>query len=328
MPETGKTYLAGHRGMVGGALRRALESEGAELITRTHAELDLRSQAEVRQFFAATKIDRVIIAAARVGGIYANNSFPADFIYDNLMIQTNLIHESFRAGVKRVLFLGSSCIYPRQTHQPIAEDQLLTGLLEPTNEAYAIAKIAGLKMCEAYNRQHDVDYRCLMPTNLYGPGDYFHPQHSHVIPALIRRFYEAVRDEAPSVTVKGTGKARRDFLHVDDLAGACLHVMALPRDAYRQATEGPHSHLNIGSGTEVTIAECARMIAELLAYPGDIEFDTDWPDGTPRKQVDITRAGKLGWKPGISLQDGLRDTCRWVEENYEALRGDPQIYAD
>lgn len=321
MVNTGKTYLAGHRGMVGSALRRALEAQGVESVLRTHAELDLTSQVDVRQFFAETKINRVIIAAARVGGIYANHNFPADFIYANLMIQTNLIHEAWRAGVKQVLFLGSSCIYPRQTHQPIAEDQLLTGLLEPTNEAYAIAKIAGLKMCEAYNRQHEVDYRCLMPTNLYGPGDYFHPQHSHVIPALIRRFYEAVRDGAPSVVVKGTGQARRDFLHVDDLARACLHVMALPRSAYRQATEGPHSHLNIGSGTEVTIAECARMIAEILDYPGEIKFDPSWPDGTERKMVDITRAGKLGWKPGISLQDGLRDTCRWVAEHYEELRG-------
>ena len=320
MVENGKIYLAGHRGMVGSALRRALEAQGADLILRAHAELDLRSQAEVQQFFAQTPVQRVIIAAAKVGGIYANNTFPADFIYDNLMIQTNLIHAAWQAGVKQILFLGSSCIYPRMAKQPIDEGQLLTGLLEPTNEAYAIAKIAGIKMCEAYNRQYNTDYRCLMPTNLYGPGDYFHPQHSHVIPALIRRFYEAVRDNAPVVAVKGTGQAKRDFLHVDDLAKACMHVMSLPQDDYRQATEGAHSHINIGSGAEVTIAECARTIADLLNYQGDIEFDTQWPDGTPRKIVDITRAEQLGWKPSITLRDGLRDTCRWVEAHYAELR--------
>ncbi len=307
--------------MVGSAIRRALEACGCQnIITTARAELDLRSQQQAEAFYADTQIDYVIIAAAKVGGIYANSAFPADFIYDNLMIQNNLIHGAWRAGVKRLLFHGSSCIYPRITPQPMSEDQLLAGKLEPTNEPYAIAKIAGIKMCESYNRQYKTDYRTLMPTNLYGPGDYFHPKNSHVIPALIRRFYEATRDGSPDVSIWGDGKARRDFLHVDDLAAACLHILSVEPETYWQRVNPMNSHINIGSGKDMTIAECAQIIANEFSFNGEIRFDTAMPGGAPRKLLDISLLRELGWQPSIAFADGIHSTCQWFKENQDNLR--------
>ncbi|MDN4592103.1 GDP-fucose synthetase [Xenophilus aerolatus] len=304
-----KIYIAGHRGMVGGAIARALARDaGVELVTRTHAQLDLTDPAAVRAFFETEKPDAVYLAAARVGGIHANNTYPADFIYDNLMIQANVIHEAWRSGVKRLLFLGSSCIYPKMAEQPIAEDSLLTGKLEPTNEPYAIAKIAGIKLCESYNRQHGTDFRSVMPTNLYGPGDNYHPQNSHVLPALIRRFHEARESGAPRVTIWGTGTPRREFLHVDDMAAACVHVMNLDPATYATATSPMSSHINVGCGSDVTIAELARLVADVVGYEGEIDYDTSKPDGTPRKLLDVSRLGALGWRASISLPDGIRTT--------------------
>ncbi|WP_171208116.1 MULTISPECIES: GDP-L-fucose synthase [unclassified Ruegeria] len=311
-----KIYVAGHRGMVGGAILRRLqarqaEGEALELITRTHAELDLTSQAQVRNFMQAEHPDVVILAAAKVGGIHANNTYPADFIYDNLMIECNVIHQAFDAGVKHLLQLGSSCIYPRAVPQPMREDALLTGVLEPTNEPYAVAKIAGIKLCESYNRQHGVDYRSVMPTNLYGPGDNFHPENSHVLPALIRRFHEAQRDGLEEVVIWGTGKPRREFLHVDDMAEASLFVLDLPRDVYEANTEPMLSHINVGCGQDVSIAELAAMVAKTTGFTGRIAQDVSKPDGTLRKLMDVSRLADMGWRAGIGLEDGIRETYAW-----------------
>jgi GDP-L-fucose synthase len=308
-------YVAGHRGMVGSAIVRALLAAGhpaERILARTHAELDLTDQAAVRAFFAREQPDQVYLAAAKVGGIHANNTYPADFIRENLLIATNVIDAAFRAGVKKLLFLGSSCIYPRLAPQPMPEEALLTGTLEPTNEPYAIAKIAGIKLCESYNRQyggsHGIDYRSVMPTNLYGPGDNYHPENSHVIPALIRRFHEAKVNQTPHVVVWGSGTPRREFLHVDDLAAACLHVMNLPRSVYAEHTTPMRSHLNVGCGQDITIAELAKLIAKVVDYTGEIVFDPSKPDGTPRKLLDIRRIMATGWQPRVTLEQGLAST--------------------
>jgi len=312
MQTTPKIYVAGHRGMVGSAIVRQLLAQGvaqSQIITCTHAELDLTNQAAVQAFFAAEKPTQVYLAAAKVGGIHANNVYPADFIYQNLMMQANVIEAAFQNGVQKLLFLGSSCIYPRMAQQPMREDALLTGTLEPTNEPYAIAKIAGIKLCESYNRQygasHGVDYRSVMPTNLYGLGDNYHPENSHVIPALIRRFHEAKLANAPSVAIWGTGTPRREFLYVDDMAAASVHVMQLSKSTYDQHTTPMQSHINVGSGSDVTIAEVAKTIAQTVGYAGQIEFDTSKPDGAPRKWMDSSRLNALGWQAKVDLQHGL-----------------------
>ncbi len=298
--------------MVGSAIVRQLLNQGltsADIITRTHAELDLINQAAVQAFFAQEKPDQVYLAAAKVGGIHANNTYPADFIYQNLMVQANVIEAAFQNGVQKLLFLGSSCIYPRQAPQPMAENALLTGPLEPTNEPYAIAKIAGIKLCESYNRQygasHGVDYRSVMPTNLYGPGDNYHPQNSHVIPALIRRFHEAKVNQAPKVTIWGTGTPCREFLYVDDMAAASVHVMNLPKAVIEAHTAPMQSHINVGYGSDITIAELARTVGQVVGYQGQIDFDTSKPDGAPRKLMDSSRLNALGWQAKVNLQDGL-----------------------
>ena len=296
--------------MVGSAIVRALQSQGhSNLVLRTHAELDLINQAAVQAFFAEEKPDQVYLAAAKVGGIYANNSYPADFIYQNLMVQANVIDAALRNGVKKLLFLGSSCIYPRMAEQPMPEEALLTGLLEPTNEPYAIAKIAGIKLCESYNRQygasHGVDYRSVMPTNLYGPGDNYHPQNSHVIPALIRRFHEAKLSGAPSVSIWGSGSPRREFLYVDDMADASVFVMNLPQVAYHQHTQPMLSHINVGFGSDMTIAELAQAVGQTVGYRGTIDFDSSKPDGAPRKWMDSGRLGSLGWQAKMDVMQGL-----------------------
>ncbi|MDQ6998732.1 MAG: GDP-L-fucose synthase [Mariprofundus sp.] len=353
-----KIYIAGHRGMVGSAIVRLLQSRGCEnLLLRSSAELDLRDQTAVRTFMQTEKPDVVIVAAARVGGIHANSTYPADFIYDNLMIECNLIHEAYKIGVQKLLFLGSSCIYPRMAAQPMREDALLTGTLEPTNEPYAVAKIAGIKLCESYNRQYGVDYRSVMPTNLYGPGDNFHPENSHVVPALIRRFHlaklaqdgdldalniidqqspipeEVLSDlgllrnaegaisplpsdisRSPTVKMWGTGTPFREFLHVDDMAAASLFVLDLPVDAYEANTEAMISHINVGSGQEVSIGDLAKLIAEVVGFTGTISFDTTKPDGAPRKLMDSSRLADMGWQASISLKDGLSDAYRWFLE--------------
>jgi GDP-L-fucose synthase len=297
--------------MAGSAMVRALERRGGyEIVTRGHAELDLTSQAQVRSFFAAEKLDRVVLAAAKVGGIHANNTYPAEFIYENLMIEANVIHEAWRAGIRELLFLGSSCIYPRLAAQPMREDALLTGTLEPTNEPYAIAKIAGIKLCESYNRQYGTDYRSVMPTNLYGPGDNYHPENSHVIPALIRRFHEAKEQHAQKVVIWGTGTPRREFLHVDDMAEASVHVMELDRATYDANTQPLLSHINVGSGEDRTIRELAAMIGEVVGFSGRIEQDPSKPDGAPRKLMDVSRLRALGWKPRVGLEDGLATAYR------------------
>lgn len=304
-----RIYVAGHRGMVGSAIVRALQQQGCRhIITRSHAELDLTDQQAVRAFFAAEKIDQVYLAAARVGGIHANNIYPAEFIYQNLMMEANVIHEAWRAGIKKLLFLGSSCIYPRLAAQPMAEDALLTGRLESTNEPYAIAKIAGIKLCESYNRQYGTDYRSVMPTNLYGPGDNYHPENSHVIPGLIRRFHEAKLVGAPTVTIWGTGTPRREFLHVDDMAAASVFVMELSAEILGPQVEPMRSHLNIGAGQDLSIAALAASIAKVVGYSGRILFDPEKPDGAPRKLMDISRITALGWTAQIELNHGLRDT--------------------
>jgi len=316
-----KIYVAGHRGMVGSAILRRLEARGEDaLITRSSAELDLRDQAAVQAFMQAERPDAVILAAAKVGGIHANNTYPADFIYDNLLIQANVIGQAHEAGVQRLLFLGSSCIYPREAPQPMSEDALLTGSLEPTNEPYAIAKIAGIKLCESFNRQHGRDYRSVMPTNLYGPGDNFHPENSHVLPALIRRFHEAVQQGAEEVTIWGTGKPKREFLHVDDMAEASLFVMDLPREIYCRETQPMLSHINVGAGQDISIADLARLVAEIAGFQGRIGFDTSKPDGTPRKLMDVSRLEAMGWSSRIGLLDGLRETYAWFQENQAPIR--------
>ena len=305
-----KIYVAGHRGMVGSAIVRNLVTQGyTNIVTRTHAELDLCNQAEVKAFFEQEKPDQVYLAAAKVGGIYANNAFPAEFIYQNLMIEVNVIHQAFEAGVKKLLFLGSSCIYPKLAPQPMAEGALLTGLLEATNEPYAIAKIAGIKLCESYNRQYGqsngIDYRSVMPTNLYGPGDNYHPENSHVIPALIRRFHEAKATNAPEVLIWGTGNPKREFLYVDDMAAASVFVMDLTKEIYDQHTSPMQSHINVGFGSDVTISELATAVAKATSYSGRIGFDSSKPDGAPRKWMDSSRLNRLGWKATIGLSAGL-----------------------
>jgi GDP-L-fucose synthase len=306
-----KIYVAGHRGMVGSAIVRNLQSKGfTNIVTRTHAELDLTNQAQVKAFFEQEKPDQVYLAAAKVGGIYANNTFPAEFIYQNLMMEANVVHQAFEAGVKKLLFLGSSCIYPRMAPQPMAENALLTGALEPTNEPYAIAKIAGIKLCESYNRQygqsHRIDYRSVMPTNVYGPGDNYHPENSHVIPALIRRFHEAKLANAPEVLIWGTGTPKREFLYVDDMAAASIFVMDLAKEIYDQHTKPMQSHINVGYGSDVTITQLATAVAKATNYEGRIGFDASKPDGAPRKWMDSDRLNRLGWQAKIDLEVGLQ----------------------
>lgn len=301
-----RIYVAGHRGMVGAAIMRALLERGdSEMVTRTHAEMDLTDQAQVLAFFQSEKIDQVYLAAAKVGGIHANNTYPAEFIYQNLMMEANVIHQAWSAGVQKLLFLGSSCIYPRMASQPMAESALLTGMLEPTNEPYAIAKIAGIKLCESYNRQYGSDYRSVMPTNLYGPGDNYHPENSHVIPALIRRFHDAKVKQLEQVVIWGTGTPRREFLYVEDMAEASIHVMELERIQYEAKTEAMQSHINVGSGVDITILELAELVAKVVAYTGNIVLDASKPDGAPRKLLDITRLQSLGWMPRTALASGL-----------------------
>lgn len=310
-----KIFVAGQNGMVGSAIMRQLQSSGVapeQFITRSRGDLDLVNQAAVDDFFKTTTPDQVYLCAAKVGGIHANDTYPAEFIYQNLMIEANIIDAAFRNGVKKLLFLGSSCIYPRMVDQPMGEDALLTGTLEPTNEPYAIAKIAGIKLCESYNRQygmsHGIDYRCVMPTNLYGPGDNYHSENSHVIPAMIRRFDEAKNNQDEVVTVWGSGKPLREFLYVDDMAAASIYVMGIDHAELARHTRPMQSHINVGSGTEITIAELAQSVANTVGFQGRIEFDKSKPDGTPRKLMDSSRLNSLGWQAGVSLQEGLKIT--------------------
>ena len=316
-----KYYIAGHRGMVGGAIARQLKAAGdANIVTRTHAELDLTDQQAVRAFMQAEQPEVVILAAAKVGGIHANNTYPAEFIYENLMIECNVIHQAFDAGVEKLLQLGSSCIYPKAVPQPMREDGLLTGTLEPTNEPYAVAKIAGIKLCESYNRQHGVDYRSVMPTNLYGPGDNFHPDNSHVMPALIRRFHEAVRDGLDEVVIWGSGAPRREFLHVDDMAAASLFVLNLPKAAYEENTDPMLSHINVGVGEDISILNLAKMVAKVTGFTGKISTDPTKPDGTMRKLMDVGRLSQIGWSARIKLEQGLANTYEWYLANAQTAR--------
>ena len=306
-----KIYVAGHRGMVGSAIVRNLQAKGyTNIVTRTHAELDLTNQSAVENFFKAEKPDQVYLAAAKVGGIHANNTFPAEFIYQNLMMEANVIHQAFESGVKKLLFLGSSCIYPQLAPQPMTEGALLTGKLEPTNEPYAIAKIAGIKLCESYNRQygksHGIDYRSVMPTNLYGPGDNYHPENSHVIPALIRRFHEAKQSNASEVVIWGTGTPRREFLYVDDMAAASVFVMGLDKASYDKNVQPMESHINVGYGSDITILELAQAVAKIVGYTGKIITDPSKPDGAPRKWMDSSRLNHLGWHVTVDLETGLK----------------------
>jgi GDP-L-fucose synthase len=316
-----RIYVAGHNGLVGSAIVRTLRAKGhTNIVTRSHAELELTDQAQVRDFFRNERIDQVYLAAAKVGGIHANNTYPADFIYDNMMVQANVVHEARSSGVEKLLFLGSSCIYPRMAPQPIKEEYLMSGALEPTNEPYAMAKIAGIKLCESYNRQYGTDYRSVMPTNLYGPGDNYHPENSHVIPALIRRFHEARLTNAPEVVIWGSGKPMREFLYVDDMAEACVHVMNLDHATYAAHTDPMHSHINVGTGEDVTIAELARLVGETVGYRGRIGFDTSKPDGTPRKLLDVSKLKNLGWQASTPLPEGLRRAY----EAFELLMADQE----
>lgn len=320
-----KIYVAGHRGMVGSAIVRQLEkrrqaSKSVDVIVRTRAELDLTNQAAVSDFFQSEQPDAVILAAAKVGGIHANNTFPADFIYENLMMEANVIHQAFAAGIPRLLFLGSSCIYPKDAPQPMSEDALLTGPLEPTNEPYAIAKIAGIKLCESYNRQHGTDFRSVMPTNLYGPGDNFHPENSHVLPALIRRFHEAKTQGSTEVTIWGSGRPRREFLHVDDMAAASLFVLDLDRATYQANTRPMQSHINVGTGEDIAILELAQLVAKVVGFEGDITTDPSRPDGTMRKLLDVSRLAEMGWTAKIRLEDGVARTYRWFLEHADQIR--------
>ena len=307
-----KVYVAGHRGLVGSAIVRQLEARGfTNLITRTHRELDLTDQTAVREFFDAEKPDYVILAAAKVGGIHANNTYPAQFIYENLMIESNVIDAAYRNGVQRLLFLGSTCIYPKAVEQPMREDALLTDVLEPTNEPYALAKIAGIKLCESYNRQYGTDFRSVMPTNLYGVNDNFHPENSHVIPALMRRFHQAKLAGASEVVVWGTGNAMREFLYVDDMAAASLFVLELDEMTYQANTEPMLSHINVGTGVDVTIREMAKTMKRIVGFEGELVFDTTKPDGAPRKLIDVTRLTSMGWRYRVDLEEGLQKTYDW-----------------
>jgi GDP-L-fucose synthase len=315
---TPKIFVAGHRGMVGSAIVRTLSANGHEpdrILTRTRHELDLLDATQVQAFFATERPDQVYLAAAKVGGIHANNTYPADFIHDNLAIATNVIHAAHLHDVQKLLFLGSSCIYPRNAPQPMREDALLTGPLEPTNEPYAIAKIAGIKLCESYHRQYGRDYRSVMPTNLYGPNDNYHPENSHVVPALLHRFHEALQQNAPEVVIWGTGTPKREFLHVDDMAEACLHVMGLAEDAYWNAVHPMQSHINIGTGQDCSIRELAETIARVTGFRGRLTFDSSKPDGMPRKLLDINLIRSLGWQPRIELEAGLRDAYEWFTQH-------------
>lgn len=316
-----RIYVAGHRGMVGSAIVRCLQQQGIKhIITRSHAELDLTDQQAVRQFMQAEKPDYVVLAAAKVGGIHANNTYPAEFLYQNLLLQANVIHEAYQAGCRQLLFLGSSCIYPKLAPQPIPEGALLTGTLEPTNEPYAIAKIAGIKLCESYNRQYGTDYRSVMPTNLYGPHDNFHPDNSHVIPALLRRFHEAVQNQADEVVIWGSGTPMREFLHVDDMAAASVHVMQLAPDELAKHIQPMQSHINVGTGQDVTIRELAETIADVTGFTGKLTFDASKPDGTPRKLMDVSLLQNLGWQAKIGLKTGLQDAYRWFVEHQASFR--------
>lgn len=316
-----RVYIAGHNGMVGTALMRQLQNlPEVELVTQTKDELNLLNQASVQQFFKQSRLDQVYLAAAKVGGIHANNEYPAEFIYENLMIEANIIHAAHLAGVQKLLFLGSSCIYPKQAEQPMKEQALLTGTLEPTNEPYAIAKIAGIKLCESYNRQYGCDYRSLMPTNLYGPNDNFHPQNSHVIPAMMRRFHEAKIANADEVVVWGSGKPMREFLHVDDMAAASVHVMDLDTAIYEANTQPMLSHINVGTGKDCTIRELAETMQRVVGFKGRLVFDTSKPDGTPRKLMDVSLLKALGWQAERTLEQGLKHTYQWFLDHQEHLR--------
>lgn len=316
-----RIFVAGHRGMVGSAIVRQLQAKGyINIIVATHAELDLCSQVAVNDFFKTHQIDQVYLAAAKVGGIHANNEYPADFIYQNLMIEANVIHAAHVNGVQKLMFLGSSCIYPKMAQQPMVESELLTGVLESTNEPYAVAKIAGIKLCESYNRQFGRDYRSVMPTNLYGPHDNYHPENSHVIPALLRRFHEAVKDNAEVVTIWGSGKPMREFLYVNDMAAASIHVMELDTETFKANTQPMLSHINVGTGVDCTIRELAETVAKVTGFAGRLEFDATKPDGTPRKLMDVSRLADLGWKASISLEDGLRDAYQWYLNNIDSAR--------
>lgn len=314
-------FVAGHRGMVGSAIVRRLKAIGyTNIITRSRKELNLLDQQAVHQFFEQNKIQQIYLAAAKVGGILANNTYPAEFIHDNLMIEANVIHEAHKANINKLLFLGSSCIYPRLAEQPIREDALLTGQLEPTNEPYAIAKIAGIKLCESYNRQFGRDYRSVMPTNLYGPHDNFHTENSHVVPALLRRFHEAVENKQEEVVIWGTGAPLREFMHVDDMASACVHVMELEESSYQRYTQPMLSHINIGTGKDCSIKELAKLIAKITGFTGKLVFDTSKPDGTPRKLLDVSRLEAMGWQSGIDLETGLNNAYQWFLENHQKAR--------
>ena len=316
-----KIYVAGHLGMVGSAIVRELQARGqTNIVVRSRAELDLTNQQAVRDFFKSETPSQVYLAAAKVGGIHANNTYPAEFIYQNLMMEANVIHEAFKHGVQRLLFLGSSCIYPKLVEQPMKEEALLTGVLEATNEPYAIAKIAGIKLCESYNRQYNVDYRSVMPTNLYGIGDNYHSENSHVIPALIRRFHEAKINNAPEVVIWGSGLPMREFLYVDDMAAASVHVMNLAKGTYDQHTEPMLSHINVGYGSDVTIKELSETIAEVVGYSGQIGFDRTKPDGTLRKLMDCNRLKGLGWQAQVNLKDGLTKAYQDYLANSDVLR--------
>lgn len=319
MDEQRAIFVAGHNGMVGSALMRQLRADKTvQLITRSRSALELTNQAAVFEFFASHKIDAAYMGAAKVGGIHANKTYPAEFIYQNLAVQNNIIEGAHRAGVNKLLFLGSSCIYPRLAAQPMTEGALMSGPLEPTNAPYALAKIAGIKMCEAYNRQYGRDYRSVMPTNLYGPNDNFHPENSHVIPALMRRFHEAVINRQDDVVIWGSGTPYREFLHVDDMAAACIHIMDLPQDDYAKITTPDLSHVNIGTGQDISISQLAHSLAQITGFEGRITFDTSKPDGTPRKRLDVTKLTQLGWQAKIQLNDGLAQTYAWfkVQDNY------------
>ena len=316
-----RIFVAGHNGMVGSALVRQLSQDPAnEIVTRTRAELDLTNQQGVAELFAGERIDEVYLGAAKVGGIHANDTYPAEFIYDNLMVECNVVHQAWKHGVRKLLFLGSSCIYPRLAQQPMVESELMQGSLEPTNEPYALAKIAGIKLCESYDRQYGTDYRSVMPTNLYGPGDNYHPENSHVIPALLRRFHEAKLSGTDTITIWGTGKALREFLHVDDMARASIHVMNLPLEKYRAVTDPRLTHINVGSGVDCSIAELVSTIGEVTGFEGTIEYDTSKPDGAPRKLMDNTKLRNLGWQPQINLKQGLQDAYQWYVDNIDSAR--------